>query len=183
MRKLAIPLIILGVMLISNLCYALSPEYQCSLKKEFSYLIWKHPGIVYNWGETRPYEGKSDCSGYIFGVYRKLGIPGISRTTALEMRKGRAGWVGRDINIDEANEIDVVWWTWKNSPQRQHGHIGVLIENPKSGLLEVTHASSSQKKVVVEPIKGILMRDLSATRRITIGEKPLTLGKDVVKLK
>jgi cell wall-associated NlpC family hydrolase len=165
------------------MCFALSPEYKSSLKKEFSYLIWKHPVIIYVWGDTRPYEGKSDCSGYIYGAYKKAAIP-ISRTTALEMRKGKAGWYGKDIDIIDADEMDIVWWTWKNKPERPHGHIGVLIENPKSKLLEVTHASSSQKKVVIEPLDGVLIRDLSATRRITIGEKQTpVLGKGITQTK
>jgi hypothetical protein len=100
------------------------------------------------------------------------------------MRKGKAGWHGKDIELDEAEEMDIVWWTWKDKPERPHGHIGVLILSPKSKLLEVTHASSSKKRVVVEPLDGVLLRDLSATRRITIGDKqPIRLGPGVVKTK
>jgi len=181
MRRLGVTALFL--VMFPAVSLALSPEYKLSLKREFNYLIWKHPKIVYTWGDTRPYEGKADCSGYIFGVYKRIGIP-ISRTTALEMRNGKAGWHGNDIELDEAGEMDIVWWTWKDKPERPHGHIGVLILSPKSKLLEVTHASSSQKRVVIEPLDGILLRDLSATRRITIGDKKEpALGKGVVKIK
>lgn len=166
-----------------TMSWCLSPEYKESLRQEFNYLIWKHPKIVYTWGDTRPYEGKADCSGYIFGVYKKVGIP-VSRTTALDMRHGKAGWHGKDIELDDAGEMDIVWWTWKDNPKRPHGHIGVLLLSPRSKLLEVTHASSSQKKVVVEPLDGVLIRDLSATRHITVGEKQEPkLGPGVKKLK
>ena len=181
MRKVLVIALLLAVLPVTAL--ALSPEYKRSLKKEFNYLIWKHPKIVYTWGADKPYEGKADCSGYIFAVYKRIGIP-VSRTTALEMRHGKAGWHGKDIEIDSASEMDMVWWTWKDKPQRPHGHIGVLIVSPVSKLIEVTHASSSQKRVVVEPLDGVLLRDLSATRRITIGDKqPVKLGPGVKQIR
>lgn len=39
-----------------------------------------------------------------------------------------------------------------------------------SGLLEVTHSSSS-KGVVVQVLKGYLFRDISAIRRLDVGDK------------
>jgi hypothetical protein len=175
-------ILILVLCLIPSVVLGLSPEYKSSLIKEFHFLIMKNPGIIYSWGSADPYGGKADCSGYIFGVYKHLGIF-VQRTTAKEMRVGNGNWKGKDITLEDADEMDIVWFSWKDSPNRPFGHIGVLIINPRSKLIELTHASSTQGKVVLEPLKGVFLRDLSATRRITLGEKEdIKLGKGIKKI-
>jgi hypothetical protein len=86
------------------------------------------------------------------------------------MRTGLGGWIGKDTDIDHAGELDLVWWTWIDKPNRPHGHVGVVLTGHQSGLFEVTHSSSS-KGVVVQELKGYLFRDISAIRRLNVGDR------------
>ena len=80
----------------------------------------------------------------IFTLRRKgSGIP-VKRVTAIQMRTGLGGWIGKDTDLDHAGELDLVWWTWIDKPHRPHGHVGVFLIGRRSELLEVTHSSSSQ---------------------------------------
>ena len=86
------------------------------------------------------------------------------------MRTGVGGWIGKDTDLVHAGELDLVWWTWIDKPHRPHGHVGVFLIGRKSGLMEVTHSSSS-RGVVVQELKGLLFRDISAIRNLKIGDK------------
>jgi cell wall-associated NlpC family hydrolase len=123
----------------------------------------------YLWGGSESEEKGIDCSGYLYLAAKRAGIP-VHRTTAIQMEAGLAGWKNKKILLDEAEELDLVWWTWKDKPNRPHGHIGVfLINNRGSKLLEVSHSSTS-KGVVVQQLRGGLLRDISSLKRLTIGD-------------
>jgi cell wall-associated NlpC family hydrolase len=140
--------------------------------------MYAHPSIKYVWGADKPYEGSADCSGLITGLWRRAAVPGIYRTTALEMQQNKKGWIGKHlVDLEDIDSTDLLWWTWKDSkgkllnPNRPHGHIGIVVYNPLTGLLEVYHASSSKKQAVVQQIRGSLLRDISSMQRMLHGEK------------
>jgi hypothetical protein len=117
-----------------------------------------------------PIEEGVDCSRYKYLVYLWAHVPGVQRVTSLDMSKGLGGWRGRDIPLEDADELDMVWWSWKDKPHHPRGHLGTFLIG-KSGLLEVTHASTSRGHIVHEELKGKLMDDIAVIRRITIGDK------------
>ena len=146
---------------------ALNREYKAGFKAA----LWgaKDRGVKYAWGFESLYT-KANCSGLIFAAAREAGIPGIRRTTALEMRYGRGGWTGHDVGMRDAEECDLIWFSWKNRPDRPHGHVGVLLEGRQSGNLGVLNASQTRGFVIWDEYGGVLERDTSAIRRLTIGD-------------
>ena len=168
MLTFAFKLIIVGVMsLVSLNCYALDGHYADSFRKNLWIIIDRHP--AYSWGGSESEQKGVDCSGYLYLAAKRSGIP-VKRITAIQMRFGAGGWIGRDTDLGHAGELDLVWWTWINKPHRPHGHVGVFLIGRKSGLLEVTHSSSS-RGVVFQELKGIFLRDISAIRRLDIGDR------------
>ncbi len=78
----------------------------------------------------------------------------------------------RLVELDDIEETEISFWTWKNSkPDRKNGHTGAAVISPSSELLEVCHASSTKKMVVINQIKGVFLRDRSCIRRLTLGDK------------
>ncbi len=164
----ALKLIMICVMLLIGLnCYALNGHYAESFRKNMWLIIDRHPH--YSWGGAESEQKGVDCSGYLYLAARRSGVP-VIRVTALQMRNGAGGWIGKDTNLKQAGELDIVFWTWKESPNRPHGHVGAFIAGRQSGLLEVTHSSSS-RGVIVQELKGQLLTDISAIRNLTIGDK------------
>lgn len=156
---------------------ALPENYRKSIEKNL-YLI-KNRSTAYIWGAAGTEKDgilQVDCSGLMYFVYKQSGIA-VRRSQSLRMRMGLDGWTGKDVSIDDADHLDFIFWTWKKSdgsllnPNRPHGHIGILNEEPRTKLIEAVHASSSKGKVVSQQIRGQLLRDISAIRRITIGDK------------
>ena len=167
---------ILGLLLILLLVvpsYGLNSEYQESLEKELRYIIMKKP--IYVWGGCESEKKGLDCSGYIYLASRRAGLP-VKRTTAINMEMGLGGWKNKPQTYEEADPMDIVWWTWKGST-RKHGHVGVFILGPKSRLLEVTHASQTHKGVIIEPVEGSLVTDISSVKKLTIGDKKMEGSK------
>ena len=164
----AFNLIIACVMsLISLNCNALDGHYAESFRKNLWLIIDRHPH--YSWGGSESEQKGVDRSGYLYLAAKRSGIP-VKRVTAIQMRAGNGGWTGKDINLERAVELDIVFWTWKESPNRPHGHVGAFITGRQSDLLEVTHSSSS-RGVVVQELKGQLLRDISTIRKLDIGHK------------
>lgn len=147
--------------------HCLGSQYGHSFRSNLQIIIDRNPS--YLWGGSTTEEQGLDCSGYIFLAARRAGLP-VKRTTAVVMEKGLQGWIGNWVKLEECEELDLVWWTWKTSPARIHGHVGVLLINRRSGLLEVTH-SSSKKGVIIQPMNGTLLRDMSSLKRLSIGDK------------
>ena len=163
MKKIFLVLILC---LCSSSVFAMSELMKFRVEKELYFLMSKDP-FVYIWGAADPYGGKADCSGFIYGVIKGLQIP-VARTTALEMSMGLKGWFHKQRSIDSLDSTDVVWFSFSTS--RPFGHIGLMILSPRSGLLELAHASSTRKKFSVEPLKGPLLNGLSKEGRFTFGE-------------
>lgn len=155
----------------SSTSEALSPELQASFKRHLDNIIRMKPRYV--WGGAESEEKGIDCSGYLFLAAKRAAIPGIKRTTAIEMARGRGGWAGVDILPDElfsnVEECDLPFWTWHDKPWRPYGHVGAFLMG-ENGLLQVTHASL-KRGVVLVPFEGPLVRDLAKIRRLTIGDK------------
>jgi hypothetical protein len=143
--------------------YPLAKEYESSLTNELNWFILRAPPYI--WGASR--DTAADCSGYLYRSCARAGIP-VLRTTAYQMALGGGAWSGRDIELDDAGNVDLVWWTF--NPMRKHGHVGAFLIGTKSGLLQVTHASPSRRGVVLDVMKGKLITDISKVRRLTIGD-------------
>lgn len=153
----------------ANNAQALSSKYEASLKQNLWLIIEKHPRYV--WGGAESEVKGLDCSGYLYLAAKRSGLP-VKRTTAILMESGAAGWSGKKVELDDAQELDIVWWTWLTSPQRKHGHLGFFLVNRRgSNLLEVTHASTSRGGVTIQQLRGQLLRDISSIKRLTIGDK------------
>ena len=142
---------------------ALAPEYKASIKAEMNWHILKNTPYVLG-TESRV---SSDCSGLIFQVFRRSGVP-VNRVTSRDMAMGAGGWLGKDITLDDVEELDLPFWTFQTAPSRINGHVGIFLESPKSKLLEVGHASAS-RNVILEQLKGVLVRDLTKLRHLIIG--------------
>ena len=167
MKRLIIGIAVTLLSVLPVVSEALSPKYELALKQNLWIIISKHP--KYTWGGAESEEKGIDCSGYLYLAAKRSGIP-VHRTTAIQMEAGLAGWTGKKVTLDDANELDIIWWTWKTSPQRRHGHVGFfLVNNRGSKLLEVTHSSSS-KGVIIQQLRGTLLRDISSIKRLTVGD-------------
>lgn len=155
------------LLLLPTCVFGLSPKYETTLKQNIWIIVDRHP--KYTWGGSESEEKGIDCSGYLYLAAKRSGLP-VKRTTAILMEQGLGNWTSRKITLDDAQELDIVWWTWLKTPNRRHGHIGFfLINTRESKLLEVTHSSSS-KGVVVQQLRGSLLRDISSLKRLTIGD-------------
>jgi hypothetical protein len=142
----------------------LAEPYKSSFRNQLTFIVAKHP--KYLWGGASDPEKGLDCSGYVFLAAKWAGIPGVTRTTSVRMAEGLGGWIGRDIDIRDAQDCDLPFWTFTEN--RINGHVGVILRDQR-GRRAVTHASQT-KGVVLEPLKGVLLRTLSKVRRLTIGE-------------
>lgn len=147
---------------------ALAPEYKVSLTNELNWFILQKPRYVMS-NSIKPDDPISmgvDCSRYLFLACKRAGIP-VLRTTSLGISRGQAGWLGKDIELDDAEALDVPFWTFK--AERPHGHVGIFLVSDKSKLLEVTHSSPSRGGIVLEQLKGKLLTGISKVRHLTIG--------------
>jgi hypothetical protein len=144
--------------------WALGPSYKKSLKRQLQFIIAKRP--QYTWGGAENLDQGLDCSGYIFLACKWAGIPGITRTTALHISLGLGGWQGKDIDLTDADECDLPFWTFYED--RQNGHVGALLLGP-DGEMQVTHASS-RRGVVLDNLDGVFVEKLTKLRRLTIGD-------------
>ena len=164
-KTLRVTLTVLFVIGFSGSCYGLADNYKRSFRDNLRLIIDRRPAYV--WGGAESEAKGLDCSGYIYLAARRSGMP-VKRTTAMFMERGLAGWLSDKSTLDNTDELDLIWWTWKTNPSRVHGHVGVFLVNRDSGLLEVTH-SSSRRGVIIQPLTGSLLRDMSSVRRLRLG--------------
>lgn len=157
---------------ISSPAMALSEGYKKHFKKNI--IFFSSVPTKYVWGgkgELKDDVYQLDCSGFIFKCGSMAGMP-VKRTVAARMALGLDGWSSKLVELDDIEETDILFWTWKNSkPDRKNGHTGVAVVNPSSELLEVCHSSSTKKMVVINQIRGVFLRDISCIRRLTLGDK------------
>jgi hypothetical protein len=150
---------------------ALAPEYAASVRTWYEWMIIRNPHyrMSVDIAPDAPVEEGVDCSRYHYLVYtRAKVVPRPQRVTSREIALGRGGWTGITIPLNEAKDLDIVFWTWRDRPDRPDGHTGAFLEQP-DGELKVTHASS-KRGVVLDSMRGSLIRDVSRVRRITIGD-------------
>ena len=164
-------LIVLLSIFVASPVFALSDKYKKHFKKNIIFLSQAKTKYVWGGkGDLKEDVYQLDCSGFLYKSANMAGMP-VKRTTAFNMAMGLDGWSGKKVNIDDVDETDIIWWTWKSSPSRIHGHVGALVEDPATDLLEVCHASSSKQKVVINQLSGVFLRDISCIKRLTLGDK------------
>lgn len=157
-------LIIIFLLLLPTTSSSLQANYASSFKEQLWIIIDRHP--KYFWGGAHDEEQGLDCSGYLFLAAKRAALP-VRRTTAFNMRYGMGGWSGEDINLDTAGELDLVWWTWTYRPSRgPFEHVGAFLIGRRSHLLEVTESGGNG--VVITPLKGALLTDISAVRKLNL---------------
>jgi len=83
------------------------------------------------------------------------------------MSKGLGGWTGEDVGLEDTDEGDLPFWRWDKVPGRIQ-HTGAFVIGGKSGLLEVMHASSSHRTVVIQELRGVLKTNLRKIRRLKV---------------
>jgi len=149
----------------------LSPTATVAVKKEFArQLRWsiENPP-VYTWG--RADDKEADCSGYVWNELIKAiqasaqasGLL-VIRTTAIRMYQGLDGWdVFTQVPLDDAEESDIVWWTFTDD--RPYGHVGALLLGD-NGILQAAHASFSKKQVILAPVRYTMFSKISGLKRL-----------------
>jgi len=173
------------MLIIPTACLALSDAYKFSILENLDIALSKNSKYVWGAAGTEK-DGifSVDCSGLMFFVtsaVRKAGIP-IKRTTAERMSYGKDGWDSVEVDINDADEADIIFFTF--SKDRPRGHVGYMKLHRKSNLLMVVHASSSKKKIAQEGVKGELLDHFTVMRRSTWGDKQKpVLGKGIIQTK
>ena len=109
-------------------------------------------GGKYSWGGSSPSTG-FDCSGLIKYVFNSVGI-NLPRTAAQQ------GKVGQEINLQQAQPGDVIWFGSKNSPSGQH--IG-LISRIDNGQIYIIDAAGKKLGIVERQLPNL---QIKSVRRI-----------------
>ena len=109
-------------------------------------------GGKYSWGGSSPSTG-FDCSGLIRYVFNSVGID-LPRTAAQQ------GKIGQEINLQQAQPGDVIWFGSKNSPSGQH--IG-LISRIDNGQIYIIDAAGKKLGIVERQLPNL---QIKSVRRI-----------------
>ena len=144
--------------------HGLSPQFSASFRRQLNFIVARNPRYV--WGGSNAIESGLDCSGYIYLAAKWAGLPGITRTTSSRMAQGLGGWTSISVNLESAEELDLVFWTF--SVTRPDGHVGAFLKITPNGRV-VTHASSS-RGVIAEPLGRRLTETISRVRRLNMGD-------------
>lgn len=117
-------------------------------------------GGKYSWGGSSPSSG-FDCSGLIKYVFNSVGI-NLPRTAAQQ------GKVGQEINLQEAQPGDVIWFGSKNSPSGQH--IG-LISRIDNGQIYIIDAAGKKLGIVERQLPNLQIKSVRRILGNTPGEQ------------
>ena len=109
-------------------------------------------GGKYSWGGSSPSSG-FDCSGLIKYVFNSVGI-NLPRTATQQ------GKVGQEINLQQAQPGDIIWFGSKNSPSGQH--IG-LISRIDNGQIYIIDAAGKKLGIVERQLPNL---QIKSVRRI-----------------
>ena len=109
-------------------------------------------GGKYSWGGSSPNSG-FDCSGLIKYVVNSVGID-LPRTATQQ------GKVGQEINLQQAQPGDIIWFGSKNSPSGQH--IG-LISRIDNGQIYIIDAAGKKLGIVERQLPNL---QIKSVRRI-----------------
>ena len=93
-------------------------------------------GTPYKYGSCEP--GGFDCSGFIYFVFKSVGIELPRSSAAMET-------VGQTIPMSEARKGDLIFFTGTDPTDRTVGHAGIIITN-KGEPLEFIHSSSNMEE-------------------------------------
>ena len=144
--------------------HALSEAYRAPFRQEINFLIMKAPPYV--WGGCN--DTGADCSGLIWWAAKRAGMP-VKRTTAIEMWRGSGNWLGKDIKFMNLEQCDLIWWSWKNKPNRPFGHVG-LVHEGENGIYQIFHASTCKKHAILQPCADVFIRDFAGAKRLSFGD-------------
>jgi len=92
-------------------------------------------GVKYIWAANGP--SAFDCSGYTKYVFKRNGI-------TLPRYSGHQAKVGIQIQFDELEKGDLVFFDTEKHPRGKVNHVGIYIGNN-----QFIHASSAKKKVII----------------------------------
>lgn len=106
-------------------------------------------GSKYSWGGSSPSTG-FDCSGLMQYVFKSAGI-NLPRTA---MQQGK---VGQEVNIQQAQPGDLIWFGSKNSPSGQH--IG-LISKIDNGQIYIIDAAGKKLGIVERPLPNLRIKSI-----------------------
>ena len=109
-------------------------------------------GGKYSWGGSSPNSG-FDCSGLIKYVFNSVGID-LPRTATQQ------GKIGQEINLQQAQPGDIIWFGSKNSPSGQH--IG-LISRIDNGQIYIIDAAGKKLGIVERQLPNL---QIKSVRRI-----------------
>ena len=109
-------------------------------------------GGKYSWRGSSPNSG-FDCSGLIKYVFNSVGID-LPRTATQQ------GKVGQEINLQQAQPGDIIWFGSKNSPSGQH--IG-LISRIDNGQIYIIDAAGKKLGIVERQLPNL---QIKSVRRI-----------------
>ena len=109
-------------------------------------------GGKYSWGGSSPNSG-FDCSGLIKYVFNSVGID-LPRTATQQ------GKVGQEINLQQAQPGDIIWFGSKNSPSGQH--VG-LISRIDNGQIYIIDAAGKKLGIVERQLPNL---QIKSVRRI-----------------
>lgn len=115
-------------------------------------------GGKYSWGGSSPSTG-FDCSGLIKYVFNSVGI-NLPRTAAQQ------GKVGQEINLQQAQPGDVIWFGSKNSPSGQH--IG-LISRIDNGQIYIIDAAGKKLGITERLLPNLQIKSVRRILGETIG--------------
>lgn len=180
LKKIALIFVIL---LLPVYSWALSDAFKFSIVDNMNIALSKQSKYVWGAAGTTDKDGvfQVDCSGlgfHLVSAVRRAGIP-IKRTVSERMSYGKDGWDSNEVEVNDAEEADMIFFTF--SKTRPRGHIGYMKMHEKSQLLMIVHASSSKKKIAQEALKGDLLEHFVVMRRLTWGDKKkVSLGKGII---
>ena len=117
-------------------------------------------GGKYSWGGSSPSSG-FDCSGLIKYVFNSVGI-NLPRTAAQQ------GKVGQEINLQQAQPGDVIWFGSKNSPSGQH--IG-LISRIDNGQIYIIDAAGKKLGIVERQLPNLQIKSVRRILGNTTGKQ------------
>ena len=115
-------------------------------------------GSKYSWGGSNPSTG-FDCSGLMQYAFKQAGID-IPRTAAQQ------GKVGQEINLQQAQPGDMIWFGSKQSPSGQH--IG-LISRIDNGQIYIIDAAGKKLGIVERALPNLQIKSVRRIFGNTLG--------------
>ncbi len=97
-------------------------------------------GEKYCYGSCKPGKG-FDCSGFVYYVFSQFGIT-LPRSSPLMAE------AGKEIDLEDCEKGDLLFFTGTNSEDRTVGHVGIVVSE-QGEPIEFIHSSSGKSNSVV----------------------------------